>query len=193
MKSSPEVGQCPSSGLPEYAFTGRSNVGKSSLINMLAGNRKLAKTSSTPGKTRLINHFLINTEWYLADLPGYGYARASQKMRRDLGRLVGRYIKTRKNLVSLFLLIDSRHKPLAADISFIHFLGENRVPFVLVFTKCDKLSANLLERNLDIYFNRLRKTWEKLPPHFCTSAKNQTGRDEILDFIDKTNAEVKLP
>lgn len=156
---------------------------------MLAGNRKLAKTSSTPGKTRLINHFLINNEWYIADLPGYGYAKISQKMRKEFIRLTGRYIETRENLICLFLLIDSRHNPIQSDLSFINFLGENKVPFMLVFTKCDKLSAGKLDRNLNIYLKQLGKSWEKLPGYFCTSTLKQTGREQILDFIESANAE----
>jgi GTP-binding protein len=187
VKSSAKAEECPSPDFPEYAFTGRSNVGKSSVINMLTGNKKLAKTSSTPGKTRLINHFLINDRWYLVDLPGYGYAKTSQKNRRGLAKLISRYIEIRKNLVCLFLLIDSRHSPLSSDLSFIRFMGENQVPFVLVFTKCDKLSSDRLDRNLNIYFKYLGKEWETLPGYYCTSAVTGLGKEEILDFIDSTN------
>ena len=192
IKSSANANHCPSPDFPEYAFTGRSNVGKSSLINFLTGKRNLAKTSSTPGKTRLINHFLINNKWYLVDLPGYGYARVPKKMRSGLGHLISQYIETRINLICLFLLIDSRHAPLSSDISFINLLGENQVPFMLVFTKCDKLSGGQLDRNLNVYFNRLKKDWETLPGYFCTSALKQTGKDDILSFISRTNAEMKL-
>jgi GTP-binding protein len=187
IKSSARADQCPPSDLPEYAFTGRSNVGKSSLINMLAGNRKLAKTSSTPGKTQLINHFLINDSWYLVDLPGYGYAKTSKELRSRFAMLISKYIGHRQNLVCLFLLIDSRHPPLLPDLEFIRWLGENRVPFVLVFTKCDKLSAGKLDKNLDIYLKELKKEWETLPAYFRTSAKTQMGGGEILDFINGTN------
>ncbi len=192
IKSSARADQCPAADRPEYAFIGRSNVGKSSLINMLAGSKKLAKTSSTPGKTRLINHFLINNQWYLVDLPGYGYARAPKKLRKGINNLINQYIAVRKNLICLFLLIDSRHPPIDSDLSFIQSLGENQVPFVFVFTKCDKLSSNQLDSNLNSYFRELRKSWGKLPVYFCTSALKQTGKDEILDFISKTNVELNF-
>ncbi len=192
IKSSANVKHCPAPDYPEYAFTGRSNVGKSSLINLLTGKKSLAKTSSTPGKTRLVNHFLINNQWYLVDLPGYGYARVPKKMRKGLGQLISQYIANRNNLVCLFLLIDSRHAPLSSDIAFINLLGENQVPFMLVFTKCDKLSGGQLDRNLNVYFNHLKKEWETLPGYFCTSALNQTGKDDILSFISQTNAELKM-
>jgi GTP-binding protein len=188
VKSSARVDQCPPPEFPEYAFIGRSNVGKSSVINMLTGNRKLAKTSSTPGKTRLINHFLINNQWYLVDLPGFGYAKASRKLRKEFGLLISKYIEMRKNLICLFMLVDSRHPPLDPDMAFIRMLGENQVPFVLLFTKCDKLSSGKRDSNLNIYLNTLRKEWENLPRYFLTSAVSQTGRDEILDYINQTNA-----
>ena len=188
IKSSARADQCPPPDFPEYAFTGRSNVGKSSLINMLSGKRKLAKTSSTPGKTQLINHFLINNSWYLVDLPGYGYAKTSRTLRKQFSSLIDKYIATRPNLVCLFVLIDSRHPPLSSDISFIRWLGENSVPFVLVFTKCDKLSAGKLDKNVNYYLNELRKEWENLPAHFCTSAIRSGGGTDILEFIDNTNA-----
>lgn len=188
IKSSARADQCPPPDFPEYAFTGRSNVGKSSLINMLTGKRKLAKTSSTPGKTQLINHFLINSSWYLVDLPGYGYAKASKTLRKQFSSLIDKYIATRPNLVCLFVLIDSRHPPLSSDISFIRWLGENSVPFVLVFTKCDKLSAGKLDKNVDHYLGELKKEWENLPAHFCTSAIRPGGGADILEFIDNTNA-----
>jgi GTP-binding protein len=188
VKSSARADQCPPPDFPEYAFIGRSNVGKSSIINMLAGNRKLAKTSSTPGKTRLINHFLINNEWYLVDLPGYGYARASRQIRKELSTLISKYIELRKNLICLFLLIDSRHPPLSSDLEFIQWLGKNQVPFVLLFTKCDKLTARKRDKNLDIYLSALKEQWETLPQYFLTSALEQTGKEAILDFIGRTNA-----
>ncbi len=192
IKSAARTDQCPPPEFPEYAFVGRSNVGKSSVINMLAGKRKLAKTSSAPGKTRLINHFLINRQWFLVDLPGYGYAKTSRKMRKELGLLITKYIEGRPNLVCLFLLIDSRHSPLPSDMAFIRWLGENRVPFALVFTKCDKLPAGKLEKNINIYLSALEQEWETLPMYFCTSVLKQKGKDEILDFIGKTNAELKF-
>ena len=191
VKSSARADQCPPEDFPEYAFIGRSNVGKSTLINMLAGTKKLAKTSSTPGKTRLINHFLINGRWYLVDLPGYGYARAPRELRKGISKLISKYIENRTNLVCLFLLIDSRHSPLPADLSFIQSLGENMVPFVLVFTKCDKLSAGQLDSNLNTYFRHLKKDWETLPRYFCTSALQKRGKDEVLEFINRTNDAMK--
>lgn len=191
VKSSARADQCPPADLPEYAFIGRSNVGKSTLINMLAGTKKLAKTSSTPGKTRLINHFLINEGWYLVDLPGYGYARVPREQRKSMGNLISKYIDLRKNLACLFVLIDSRHAPLAADLDFINTMGENGVPFVLVFTKCDKLSGNKLESNLNSYFKQLKKNWETMPTYFCTSALQKKGKYEILGFIENTNSEIK--
>ena len=191
VKSSARVDQCPDPSYPEYAFIGRSNVGKSTLINMLAGTKKLAKTSSTPGKTRMINHFLVNEDWYLVDLPGYGYARAPRDMRKGIDKLISKYIQIRTGLTCLFLLIDSRHSPLKSDISFMRTLGESMVPFMLVFTKCDKLSSSQLDRNLDNYLNFLKEDWETLPGYFCTSALQKKGREEILGFIAKTNNEIK--
>ncbi len=188
VKSSARADQCPPPEFPEYAFTGRSNVGKSSVLNMLTGKRKLAKTSSTPGKTQLINHFLINNSWYLADLPGYGYAKASRKMRKEFSTLIMKYIENRKNLVCLFVLVDSRHAPLTSDMNFIRWLGENLVPFVILFTKCDKLPAIKLEKNINVYLGVLKQEWENLPQYFCTSALKQTGKDQVLDFINETNA-----
>ena len=190
VKSSAKADQCPPPDFPEYAFIGRSNVGKSSVINMLTGKKKLAKTSSTPGKTRLINHFLINKQWYLVDLPGYGYARAPEKMRREFSLLISHYIEGRSNLVCMFLLIDIRHSPLPTDMEFMESLGVKGVPFVIVFTKCDKLSATQLQKNQGAYLDHLKKTWETLPPHFSTSALKLTGKDEILEFIDQTNAKI---
>jgi GTP-binding protein len=188
VKSSARADQCPPPDFPEYAFIGRSNVGKSSVINMLAGNRKLAKTSSTPGKTRLINHFLINNQWYLVDLPGFGYAKASRTLRKDFSILISKYIENRQTLVCLFMLVDSRHPPLDSDMAFIRWLGENQVPFVLLFTKCDKLSSGKLDKNLNLYLKTLKTQWETIPEYFLTSAVKQTGKEEILGFIDQTNA-----
>ncbi len=187
VKSSAAAGECPPPGLPEYAFTGRSNVGKSSLINMLTGHRRLAKTSSTPGKTKLVNHFIINNQWYLADLPGYGYAKTSRRERKGFGKLIEDYIHIRTNLVSLFVLVDSRHEPLASDTSFINTLGHKGVPFAIVFTKCDKLSGNALHRNMNVYAKHLKRDWETLPPLFITSVTDQRGKNEILEYIETSN------
>lgn len=186
VKSSARLSQCPEPELPEYAFIGRSNVGKSSLINMLTGRTKLAKTSSTPGKTQTINHFLINDSWYLADLPGYGYAKVSKKMRAEWKQLIHNYILKRENLMNLFVLIDSRHKPIESDLEFIHFLGTNQVPLSLVFTKSDKQKSSGLKEVLASYENVLRETWEELPPIFISSTEEKRGREEILAYIEKT-------
>jgi len=188
VKSSQAVGQCPKGNMPEYAFIGRSNVGKSSLINYLTNRKKLAKTSSTPGKTQLINHFLINDEWYLVDLPGYGYARTARSQRKQLSRIIADYISRRENLSCLFLLIDARHAAQEIDQFFIDWLGKNGVPFVLVFTKTDKIPVIQLGKNRERYEKLLLESWEELPPVFITSETKKKGRDEILDFIDETNA-----
>lgn len=185
--SSPTVEQCPASQLPEYAFIGRSNVGKSSLINMLTGHSKLAKTSATPGKTMLINHFLINGDWHLVDLPGYGYAKRSKKEQEGLQRMITTYILRREQLTNLFLLVDSRLEPQRVDLEFITFLGRHGVPFSLVFTKADKLSRNKLACNVQLYLNRLRQEWEELPPYFVTSAESRLGREELLGYIEDIN------
>ncbi len=182
--SSEKVGQCPAGDMPEFAFIGRSNVGKSSLINMLTGRAGLAKVSGTPGKTRLINHFVINHEWALVDLPGYGYARTSKSMRAGFGKMIDDYILRRENLFFLFVLVDSRLEPQKIDLDFINFLGENGVPFGLAFTKSDKLSASQLRRNMEIYGVTLSEQWEELPPMFATSAEKGAGRDEVLGFIE---------
>ncbi len=187
IKSSPEVKLCPPPDLPEYAFIGRSNVGKSSLINMLVEKKKLAKVSSTPGKTQLINHFLINKSWYLADLPGYGYAKVSRTKREDWGKLINNYILSRENLMSLFLLIDSRIPPQKIDLAFFEFLGNHQISFVILFTKTDKITPGKVKNNIDIYKNELLKTWESIPDYIITSAVKNTGRMEILDFIGKAN------
>ncbi len=185
--SSPSLKLCPPPDLPEYAFTGRSNVGKSSLINMLTQRKNLARTSSTPGKTPLINHFLINDSWYLADLPGYGYAKVGREKRRSFRKLVTEYVLQRSNLMSLFLLIDARHPTLTNDHAFMDFLGNKGIPFVIVLTKTDKLSSNELQKNLRRIREKTLERWEELPPLFLTSARKGTGREEILDFIDKSN------
>ena len=174
--------------MPEYAFIGRSNVGKSSLINAMMNHKDLAKTSGTPGKTQLINHFLVNENWYLTDLPGYGYARVSKSMRKDFEKINTNYILNRKNLVNLFVLVDSRHTPQPIDIEFIEWCGESGVPFSIVFTKTDKLKPNTVNANVEVYRNELLKTWEELPDMYVTSAEKKIGGAEILKFISDTNA-----
>ncbi len=179
--------RCPAPARPEYAFIGRSNVGKSTLINLLTGRKGLAKISGTPGKTRVINHFLINDAWYLVDLPGYGYARVSKSVRNTFPGFTTEYLKSRENLLCLFVLIDSRLEPQAIDLNFITFLGTERIPFVLVHTKSDKLSSNILEKHLRQFRKSLMGSWEELPREFVTSSVTGRGRDEILDFIQQTN------
>jgi GTP-binding protein len=186
IKSSRKVEQCPGGSIPEFAFIGRSNVGKSSLINMLTGRIKLAKISGTPGKTRTINHFLINDEWYLVDLPGYGYARTPKKMREEWDRELSRYILQREPLICLFVLIDSRIEPQNSDIRFLDLLGINQVPLVRVFTKADKISGPALRKNLQSHDRIMSERWSEMPNTFITSAENRTGRNEILDFIEKS-------
>ena len=185
--SSTGIHKCPPPDLPEYAFIGRSNVGKSSLLNMITDRKKLAKISSTPGKTQLINHFIINEEWYLVDLPGYGYARISVHKKQSWEKMIRDYIMKRKNLMSLFLLIDSRISPQQIDLNFIDLLGINQVPFVIVFTKSDKLSKPQLESNLNSYKKQLLNSWEDLPEIIVSSSINKTGREEILSYIGKSN------
>ncbi|HPW87483.1 MAG TPA: ribosome biogenesis GTP-binding protein YihA/YsxC [Kaistella chaponensis] len=187
VKSSGKWQECPEPNLPEYAFIGRSNVGKSSLINAMMNHKDLAKTSQTPGKTQLINHFLINENWYLTDLPGYGYARVSKSMRKDFEKINTNYILNRQNLVNLFVLVDSRHSPQQIDIEFIEWCGESGIPFSIVFTKADKLKPNTVNANVEIYRNELLKSWEELPDMYVTSAEKKIGGDEILEFITKTN------
>lgn len=201
--SSPDVKDCPQSGLPEYAFIGRSNVGKSSLINMLCHNPKLAKTSQKPGKTLLINHFLVESrktkdrdavaqsqEWHLVDLPGYGYAQAGQKQREALKRMIERYCLLREQLVCLFVLVDCRHEPQKIDLEFINWLGENGVPFAIVFTKGDKLGKVRLRENVEAYKTRLLEEWEELPPVFVTSSETGLGGEELVAYIEELNVEV---
>jgi GTP-binding protein len=183
--SSPETGKCPKTDLREVAFIGRSNVGKSSLINMLTGQAKLAKTSATPGKTQLINHFLINEKWFLVDLPGYGYAKLSKPKREEIDKMIRNYLSKRTNLVCTFVLIDSRLEPQAIDLLFLQWLGEAQIPFVMVFTKTDKLSRGVLQANLARYKTKLKDTWEELPEMFLTSSETGLGKDEILNFINK--------
>ncbi len=182
--SSQKVTQCPTDERREFAFIGRSNVGKSSLINMLTGRPGLAKVSGTPGKTRLINHFIINDQWALVDLPGYGYAKVSHRERSGFSSLITDYVLNRTQLYYLFVLVDSRHEPQRIDLEFIRFLGTNGVPFGIVFTKADKLSQAQLNRNIALYGQRLREEWEELPQMFVTSSEKGRGRDEILDFIE---------
>ena len=220
IKSSALISQCPEHHCPEYAFIGRSNVGKSSLINMLTGNKKLAKTSATPGKTLLINHFEIcssaskasatsasgtkastssvsgsspagkNGLWYLVDLPGYGFAKRSKTERTKLENMISGYILQRENLTNLFVLIDSRHEPQQIDIEFMNWLGESSIPFSIVFTKADKLSKQALQKNIDAYLARLAEEWNPLPPHFITSSETRQGRDELLSYIEEINNEI---
>ncbi len=182
--SSAKLSQCPKDDKLEFAFIGRSNVGKSSLINMLTGKRALAKTSATPGKTLLINHFLVNDQWYIVDLPGYGFAKRSKKVQDDITRMISSYILNREQLVNVFLLIDVRHDPQKIDLEFMEWLGENGVPFSIVFTKADKLTPSKAKQNVTKYLNQLTEQWEELPPHFITSSEKRTGKDELLDYID---------
>ncbi|MBQ8224102.1 MAG: YihA family ribosome biogenesis GTP-binding protein [Bacteroides sp.] len=188
--SNSDVKKCPSGIFPEYAFIGRSNVGKSSLINMLTNRKGLAMTSATPGKTMLINHFLINKSWYIVDLPGYGYAQRGQKGKEQIQRIIEDYILQREQMTSLFVLVDSRHEPQAIDLAFIEWLGENEVPFAIVFTKCDKLKFGKLNSNVRSYLAKLEEQWEELPPYFVTSSENRTGREELLQYIEQINREV---
>ena len=220
IKSSALISQCPEHHCPEHAFIGRSNVGKSSLINMLTGNKKLAKTSATPGKTLLINHFEIRSSaskasaistsaskasassvsgsspvgknglWYLVDLPGYGFAKRSKTERTKLENMISGYILQRENLTNLFVLIDSRHDPQQIDIEFMNWLGESSIPFSIVFTKADKLSRQALQKNIDAYLARLAEEWNPLPPHFITSSETRQGRDELLSYIEEINNEI---
>ena len=185
--SNKDVKKCPASTLPEYAFIGRSNVGKSSLINMLTQRKGLAMTSQKPGKTQLINHFLINNEWHLVDLPGYGFARVGQSNRERLKSIIEDYILEREQLTNLFILLDCRHEPQKIDLEFIEWAGENGVPFALVFTKADKLSKGKLASNMEAYKQTLLESWEELPPIFITSSEAKEGRDELLNYIENIN------
>lgn len=189
--SSPSVIQCPKDNKAEYAFIGRSNVGKSSLINMLCGRKNLAKTSSTPGKTLLINHFIVNNEWYIVDLPGYGYAKQSKTTRAKLEQMISTYILQRMQLVNLFVLIDIRHEQQKIDREFIDWLGTSNVPFSIVFTKADKLGPVKAKQNAEKWMDQLKDTWEELPVYFITSAEKKTGREELLDYIDSINKSLK--
>ena len=189
--SNQDVNKCPSNNLPEYAFIGRSNVGKSSLINMLTERKSLAKTSGRPGKTQLINHFIINKNWYLVDLPGYGYARVSKSSKKTFQKFITAYFEQRKQLVSAFVLIDIRHKPQPLDLKFMKWLGEHIIPFSIVFTKADKLKPKAIENNIEAYKTILLETWEDMPNYFITSSSKYIGKDELLNYIENTNMEVK--
>ena len=189
--SNTEVSKCPAGDRPEYAFIGRSNVGKSSLINMLTGRKGLAMTSSTPGKTMLINHFDIDGTWYIVDLPGYGYARRGKEGRENIRRIIERYILGRESVTCLFVLIDSRHEPQKIDLEFMAWLGENGVPFALVFTKADKQGTTVLRDKVEAYKARLLEDWEELPPLFITSSETRKGREELLDYIGTLNEMVR--
>lgn len=188
--SNTQVEKCPNDGRPEYAFIGRSNVGKSSLINRLTGRKNLAMTSATPGKTLLINHFLINSEWYLVDLPGYGYAKRGKKEAEKLKRIIKSYVCGRASLTLLFVLVDVRHSPQRIDLEFIHFLGEEGVPFSLVFTKADKVSAAVAQANINLMKKTLSEEWESLPPIFLTSSERGLGCEELLSYIGEINAQL---
>lgn len=194
--SSPSVDKCPQSDRPEYAFIGRSNVGKSSLINMLCNNAKLAKTSAAPGKTQLINHYEIEsvatnpktkTKWFLVDLPGYGYAKRAQKLRKQWTKMIEDYLRKRKNLLNIFVLIDARHEPQKIDLEFIDSLGEWQLPFAIVFTKADKEKPGAVERNVKLFFEKMKENWEFLPSYFVTSAVSKSGKDAVLKFIEDCN------
>lgn len=189
--SSPNIQLCPKDTKPEYAFIGRSNVGKSSLINMLCNHKNLAKTSATPGKTLLINHFIINNEWYLVDLPGYGFAKRSKTVQQKLEQMITSYILQREQLVNVFVLIDIRHEPQAIDIDFINWLGQSSIPFSIVFTKADKLSSSKVAPTATAYMDKLKETWDELPPYFISSSETKRGRDEILDYIENINKTLK--
>ncbi len=189
--SNSDYRKCPADGKPEYAFIGRSNVGKSSLINMLTNRKGLAMTSSTPGKTLLINHFLINDEWYLVDLPGYGYARRGKEGREKIREIIEDYILEREAMTNLFVLVDSRHEPMEIDLEFMEWLGESGVPFALVFTKADKLSAGRVGQNIKAYKEKMLETWEELPPVFVTSSEKKQGKEELLDYIAGINKMIR--
>lgn len=188
--SNSEVSKCPKNRIPEYAFIGRSNVGKSSLINMITGRKSLAKTSGRPGKTQLINHFIINNNWHLVDLPGYGYAKVSKTAKKKFQQFITDYFLQREQLVWAFVLIDIRHEPQKIDLEFMQWMGENSVPFSIIFTKADKLKPKAIERNINDYIKVLLETWEEAPRHFITSATSSLGQDDVLQFIDNTNQEV---
>ncbi|MBE6310187.1 MAG: YihA family ribosome biogenesis GTP-binding protein [Bacteroidales bacterium] len=189
--SNADARKCPEGNIPEYAFIGRSNVGKSSLINMLTERTALAKTSATPGKTLLINHFLINKEWYIVDLPGYGYAKRSKDSREKFRKIIEGYILQREQMTNLFVLVDARHDPQKIDLDFMYWLGENGIPFSIVFTKMDKLGKVAGVTNVKKYLNKLRESWEELPPYFMTSSEDRRGREELLAYIEEINENIK--
>ena len=189
--SNSEVAKCPANNLPEYAFIGRSNVGKSSLINMLTDRKSLAKISGRPGKTQLINHFIINDNWYLVDLPGYGYARVSKSSKKKFQKFITDYFEQRQQLVSAFVLVDIRHKPQPIDLEFMQYMGESQIPFGIIFTKADKLKPKAIDRHVEDYCQVLLEFWEELPPHFVTSSSKKIGQDEVLGFIEATNDEIE--
>ncbi len=188
--SNSDVAKCPKDKLPEYAFIGRSNVGKSSLINMLMQRKNLAKTSGRPGKTQLINHFIINKNWYLVDLPGYGYARVSKSSKKVFQKFITDYFNKREQMVLAFVLIDCRHKPQKVDLEFMKWMGENQVPFCIAFTKADKLKPNALQKNITAYSQKMLETWEEMPQYFVSSSSHGTGRDEMLGYIDEVNSQL---
>lgn len=186
--SNQDVAKCPKNHIPEYAFIGRSNVGKSSLINMLTSRKSLAKTSGRPGKTQLINHFIINSNWYLVDLPGYGYARVSKSSKKTFQKFITQYFSQRTQLVSAFVLVDIRHKPQPIDLNFMEWLGENEIPFSIIFTKADKLKPKAIENHVQDYKNVMLETWEDIPQYFITSSSKDIGKDELLEYIDSINS-----
>ena len=190
--SNTDVSKCPKDNIHEYAFIGRSNVGKSSLINMLTNKKNLAKTSGKPGKTQLINHFKINNNWFLVDLPGYGYAQISKSKRKSFQEFITEYFLNRQQLVCTFVLVDSRHEPQKIDVEFMQFLGENEIPFCIVFTKSDKLNGSKLNQNLLNYKKELLKSWEEIPQYFITSATDKTGQEDLLNFIHDINENLEL-
>ena len=190
LMSNSEVAKCPKDLLPEYAFIGRSNVGKSSLINMITNHKNLAKTSGRPGKTQLINHFLINKNWFLVDLPGYGYAKVSKTAKKKFQKFITDYFEKRQQLVFAFVLVDIRHEPQKIDLEFMEWMGSHSIPFSIIFTKADKLKPKAIERNVHDYLQELLKTWEETPSYFITSSSSAVGRDELLQFIDDTNNEI---
>ena len=188
--SNSDVAKCPKEKFPEYAFIGRSNVGKSSLINMLMQRKNLAKTSGRPGKTQLINHFLINKNWFLVDLPGYGYAKVSKSSKRVFQKFITQYFAKREQLVLAFVLIDCRHKPQKVDLEFMQWMGENQIPFSIIFTKADKLKPNALKRNIEQYTQKMLETWEEMPQYFITSSSKSTGREDLLKYIGEVNEQM---
>ncbi|GAA4289940.1 ribosome biogenesis GTP-binding protein YihA/YsxC [Aestuariibaculum suncheonense] len=190
--SNSDVAKCPKSMLPEYAFIGRSNVGKSSLINMLTNRKSLAKTSGRPGKTQLINHFLINKNWHLVDLPGYGYARVSKSTKKVFQKFITEYFSKREQLVTAFVLVDIRHEPQSIDLEFMQWLGENGIPFSIIFTKADKLKPKAIENHVEAYQNILLETWEDMPNYFVTSSSKEIGKDDVLNYIDQLNENMQL-